>query len=374
MPEKETENVICQDGVLDANASGGAKDMGELESGHTQGERGGEEEAAIYSAFKPGTKIFILVMATFSSLFSPMSTTVYLPALTPISADLKVSTNLINLTLTTYMVFQALSPTFFGDFADTSGRRPAYITTFAVYLAANIGLALQNSYPALLVLRCLQSAGSSATIAITMGVMADIATVSERGRYVGMVLTGTLVGPAIGPVLGGVLVQYLGWRSTFWFLAIGAGVFLVPYVLFVPETCRNVVGDGSVQPPWWWSRTLMDIWKGKKARPSKVEWEASLADQGIKRRTSSFPNPLQCARLALEKDIGLILGVTAVLYGAFYIMLASVPSLFKEIYGFNEFQVGLCYLYVNSVVGHGFSWDRSILFANGFKGQAQLGG
>lgn len=112
----------------------------------------------------------------------------------------------------------------------------------------------------------------------------------------------------------------------------------------------------------------MDIWKGKKAQPSKVEWEASLADQGIKRRASSFPNPLQCAKLALEKDIGLILGVTAVLYGTFYIMLASVPSLFKEIYGFNEFQVGLCYLYVNLVVGRGGSCGIEVLllymFAN----------
>lgn len=341
MPEKEADKIARRDGV-EAQVNPENKNMEEVEKGHTRG-----EEEAIYSAFKPGTKVFILAMATFSSLFSPLSTTVYLPALTPLSTDLMVSTNLINLTLTTYMVFQALSPTFFGDFADTSGRRPAYITTFAVYLAANIGLALQNSYTALLVLRCLQSAGSSATIAITMGVMADIAAVSERGKYVGMVLTGTLAGPALGPVLGGVLVHHLGWRSTFWFLVIGAGVFLLPYMLFVPETCRNVVGDGSVQPPWWWSRTLMDIWKGKKAHVSRAEWKASLAEQGIKRRKSNFPNPLQCARLALERDIGLILGVTAVLYGTFYVMLGSVPSIFKEIYGFDEFQVGLCFLYVN---------------------------
>ncbi|KAM5453544.1 hypothetical protein MaudCBS49596_002747 [Microsporum audouinii] len=304
-------------------------------------------EGAIYSSFSKRTKVFILMMATFSSVFSPLSTTIYLPALTPLADDLGVSNTLINLTLTTYMIFQALSPTFFGDFADTSGRRPAYITTFGVYLAANIGLALQNSYPALLVLRCLQSTGSSATIAITMGVMADIATVSERGRYVGMVLTGTLAGPALGPVLGGVLVQFLGWRSTFWFLVIGAGLFLVPYALFVPETCRNVVGDGSAKPPWWWSRTLVDVWKGRKGYQSEAEWEASLADQGIRRRKSNFPNPLQCAKLAMEKDIGLILGVTAILYGVFYIMMGSVPSLFKEIYGFNEFQIGLCYLYVH---------------------------
>ncbi|KAF3479727.1 uncharacterized protein GIQ15_06703 [Arthroderma uncinatum] len=331
------------DVAVDRVATDISNDITAEDGGSTQDVEARAEEA-VYSSFSKSTKIFILMMATFSSLFSPVSTTIYLPALTPLSADLKVSNTLINLTLTTYMIFQAISPSFFGDFADTSGRRPAYITTFGVYLAANIGLALQHSYAALLVLRCLQSAGSSATIAITMGVMADIATVSERGRYVGMVLTGTLAGPALGPVLGGVLVQFLGWRSTFWFLVIGAGVFLVPYTLFVPETCRNVVGDGSVKPPWWWSRTLIDVWKGGKGHRSEAEWEAALARQGVKRRPARFPNPLQCAKLVLEKDIGLLLFVTAVLYGVYYVMLTSVPSLYKEIYGFNEFQVGLCFL------------------------------
>ena len=45
-------------------------------------------------------------------------------------------------------------------FSDSAGRRPAYIFCYTVYLAANIGLALQRDYAALLVLRCLQSAGS----------------------------------------------------------------------------------------------------------------------------------------------------------------------------------------------------------------------
>lgn len=68
-----------------------------------------------------------------------------------------------------------------------SGRRPAYAIGFVIYMGANIGLALQNSYVALFVLRCVQSSGSSATIALGNGVVADIATSAERGTWMGYV-------------------------------------------------------------------------------------------------------------------------------------------------------------------------------------------
>jgi len=55
---------------------------------------------------------------------------------------------------------------------------------FIVYIAANLGLALQNSYAALLLLRMLQSAGSSGTIALANGLVGDTVTSAERGTYV----------------------------------------------------------------------------------------------------------------------------------------------------------------------------------------------
>ena len=134
----------------------------------------------LYTVFPRSTKIFILVMATLGGFFSPFSTSVYFPALTPLAEHFNVSTNLINLTITTYMIFQGVAPMMYADFADQAGRRPAFFATFVVYMFANIGLAVQDSYAALLVLRCLQSAGSSGTIALTRGVLADIASPAER--------------------------------------------------------------------------------------------------------------------------------------------------------------------------------------------------
>lgn len=92
---------------------------------------------------------------------------------------------------------------FIGDLADKAGRRPAYTVCFVIYLGANIGLALQDNYAALFVLRCMQSAGSSTTIALSSGIVADISTASERGSYMGYVNAGSLLGPAIGECIGG---------------------------------------------------------------------------------------------------------------------------------------------------------------------------
>ncbi|KKY14576.1 putative major facilitator superfamily [Phaeomoniella chlamydospora] len=111
----------------------------------------------------------------------------------------------MNLTLTTYMIFQGLAPSLMGDLADTAGRRPAYLLCLIIYIAACIGLALQNSYAALLVLRCLQSAGSSATLALASGIVGDISTAAERGTYQGIATIG--VGGTFS-LLVGILVAF----------------------------------------------------------------------------------------------------------------------------------------------------------------------
>ncbi len=94
-------------------------------------------------------------------MFSPLSSFIYYPARNALSDDLQVSLNKIDLTFTSYMVVSGVIPTLVGGMADKLGRRPVYLVIFMIYVVANVGLAFQKSYPALLVLRMVQSAGSS---------------------------------------------------------------------------------------------------------------------------------------------------------------------------------------------------------------------
>ena len=289
-----------------------------------------------YTVFSTPTRRFIIAMVTISAVFSPMTANIYFPALSPIAADLDVSIGLINLTLTTYMVMQAIAPPLVGDLGDTAGRRPAFIICISIYVIANLCLALQHNYAALLVLRVLQSAGSSGTLALCFAVIADISVSAERGKYMGILGAGINVGPALSPVLGGILTEYLGWRSIFWFCLILSGAWLIPFVLAVPETGRNVVGNGSI-PATGWNMTLIDYLRSRRQPRHKRQ----PAREGRKFR---FPNPFNALRVACEKDLAMLYFYGTLMYLVFILICATISTEFTEVYHYNDLQIGLCFL------------------------------
>jgi hypothetical protein len=67
------------------------------------------ETEEVYSIFSLNEKRFVVLLASVAALFSPLSATVYFPALNTLANDLDVSDTLINLTITTYMVSIAVS-------------------------------------------------------------------------------------------------------------------------------------------------------------------------------------------------------------------------------------------------------------------------
>lgn len=145
---------------------------------------------ATYSTFTNSQKRLIVFLTAFTSLFSPLSSIIYYPVLTFIAQDLNVSLEMMNLTITSYLVISGIAPALLGDLANTLGRRSIYIGMMMVYVAANIALASQHSYIAWVILRMVQSFGGSATIAIAYGIVGDIASPVERGSYIGFVFCG----------------------------------------------------------------------------------------------------------------------------------------------------------------------------------------
>ena len=169
----------------------------------------------VYSVFSVRAKRGMILMATVAAFFSPFTANIYFPALNQLASQLHVTSNQIAFTITSYLIMQGLAPTFVGDFADSVGRRPAYLFCFILYIAASIGCALSPNFAALLVLRMLQSSGSSGTMSLASGVAADISVSSERGTYMGWAMSGTMTAPALGPIVGGLLANFLGWRAIF---------------------------------------------------------------------------------------------------------------------------------------------------------------
>ncbi|KAF9240540.1 hypothetical protein DTO013E5_5608 [Penicillium roqueforti] len=267
-----------------------------------------------YSVFTPTQKRLIILTAALASSFSPLSANIYYPALNSIAKDLGVSPSRINLTITTYM------------FEDMPGP------------LSNVNRVICRPswpFPALLALRAVQSCGSSGTVALASAVAADIITSAERGMYMGFTSLGNILAPSIGPILGGVLSKYLGWEAIFWFLAIAAGTFFVPLLLFFPETCRGIVGNGS-SPAVGWNRTMWSyFWTTSEMTPPALS---------VPRRRLNVPNPYSTLRLLFHRPVGLVLLANGVVFSSYYAVTAGIPALFHRIYDLDDLGIGLCFI------------------------------
>ncbi|KAK8034306.1 hypothetical protein PG993_009301 [Apiospora rasikravindrae] len=321
----------------------------------------------VYSHFSNRRRRYLVFLLGYVTLASSLTATIYFPLIELLSAQYATSVQGINLTITLYVVFQAVSPALFAPLSDSFGRRPVLLATFAVYCAAGLGLALNRaSYAALLVLRGLQSLGGSAVLSLAYGVVADVVASAERGRMLGPLMAATNLGPCMGPLLGGVIA----WETRrpdwcFWTLVVFGGTAFLLIGWTLPETNRAIVGNGRVaaQGVWrtWWD-ALLWLRRGKGRAYNKEQKMGDDAPEGnFPRGLNSvnltsrgmmangrgkfiIPNPLGPLRIVFYKDTSLTLWTAAVVYSVWYCIQTSIPVIYGPIYHFNNLQVGLSYL------------------------------
>ncbi|KIW88779.1 uncharacterized protein Z519_10826 [Cladophialophora bantiana CBS 173.52] len=176
-----------------------------------------------------------------------------------------------------------------------------------------------NHYELLLGLRAIQSLSASAAYAISFGVVADVCVPSERGRMLGPVSIALNLGACIGPVLG------------------------------------NGKKRASLQK---WERTWLRIvmWLTTFDLPGKPGRRAPGTDQGLseggleKEETSASPkllsrlqvgNPLTCLGIIFHLDTFFVLWMHGSFYTVDFSLVAALPDIYKQIYHFNELQIGL---------------------------------
>ncbi|KAG8992036.1 hypothetical protein FRB94_012033 [Tulasnella sp. JGI-2019a] len=297
-----------------------------------------------YSSFSTATRWLIVCLGGIAAIFSPISSNIFVPAIPTLARDFNESNEKISLAVTVYLIFQAITPSFFGSMSDSFGRRPVYIGTMVVYMGANIGLACcpTDAYWLLLVLRGLQATGGSAVISIGAGAVADVAEPRERGKFMSIFQCGAMIGPAFGPLLGGVFASTLGWRAIFWFLTISTGVVLVPLILFFPETLRSLVGDGSIPPPTLNSSPVMLVKKRRMAREAKARGDR--AEEKLERSPRKKYQPLSAFMILFTPEIIMIFIFVSLLYLEFYCVLTVYSTALTDKYKLSELQIGLCYL------------------------------
>ncbi|KAI7859961.1 major facilitator superfamily domain-containing protein [Circinella umbellata] len=188
-----------------------------------------------YSMLKKST---ILLVVAIAGTMSPVATTIYYPALVDMQQGLNATDTSINASLSVFTFVTALFPLPWAVLGDRFGRRPIYLLSFFISVVGSICCAVSVNIGMFIAFRAISAIGSSSVMSMGAGTISDIFEPHQRGRAFAYYTSGPLLGPAIAPIIGGYLNQELGWRSTFWFLAIFALCIWLGILLILPETWR----------------------------------------------------------------------------------------------------------------------------------------
>ncbi|KAH6842229.1 major facilitator superfamily domain-containing protein [Chaetomium sp. MPI-CAGE-AT-0009] len=297
-----------------------------------------DESTEPYSAFLPWQQNTIIGLAALGGWFSSISRFIYFPAIPFLASDLHVSVQQVNLTVTSYLIMSGIFPSVMGDAADRFGRRPVFLVALAIYLGANIGLALQSYFVLRFFLRMLQSAGISGTFSIAYGVLGDLFTPAERGGYSGIISFFLNTPPSLGPVISGLLLLRWTWRSIFWLLTVASALCLIMMILFLPETARNIVANGS-RPAKGIDKPLVPLIAPKVARVAE-----SISSVPTREGHRKIPNPLAALKLLRIPGTTIILVAYGINYTVYCCLQASLSTLFVGIYGVSGLVAGLVYI------------------------------
>lgn len=247
-------------------------------------------------------------------------------------------------------------PLLLAPLSEIYGRRIVLSVANWFFAVWQIGCALAPNMASLIVFRLLAGIGGSACITLGAGVIADLFPVEKRGTATSIWGVGPLLGPVVGPIAGGFLGEAVSWRWIFWVILIAGGVTQAAIEVLNRETYASVLIRWKTQRL---SRELgrtdlrsaYELDREESTPPGQVLWH------GLKRPMMLlFKSPI----------VFLLSTYMALVYGLLYLFFTTIPSVFRQRYGFSAGLAGLAYLGIGIgfMVGLGtvaFTSDRLVV-------------
>lgn len=150
--------------------------------------------------------------------------------------ELGVDETAIGIAIAVYSLFQFFFNPLFGTLSDRYGRRPIIIISLLLNAAGYLIFAFTDSYLLLLLSRIIAGIGGS-SIGVAQAYIADVTTIENRAKGMGIIGAAFGLGFVFGPLIGGILSGY-GYMVTglasagFSILAFLSTLFLLPETNF----------------------------------------------------------------------------------------------------------------------------------------------
>jgi DHA1 family bicyclomycin/chloramphenicol resistance-like MFS transporter len=191
--------------------------------------------------------LFIWTITVMSSV-GLFATDIYLPALPEMAEFFSCTQVEIQTSFTVFLLGLATCQLLAGFLSDRFGRKRIAMIGLSVFTLACILCALSNSLTEFLFLRLLQAMGGGVGSVVCRAIVASRFDRQETIRIFSTIFPVIGLSGAIAPFVGGFLTHYLGWQSTFYFMACFGILALVLVHFFLtdvlseqkkPETAGN---------------------------------------------------------------------------------------------------------------------------------------
>lgn len=176
--------------------------------------------------------VYVLAVGTFLMLTTEFVVAGILP---DVARDLKVSLAQAGSLITVFAVGMIVGAPLMMMLTVRLSKRLTLILALGVFAAGHVYVALAGDFTQIMIARFITALATGAFWAVASVVATRAAGPSLGSRAVGIVGAGGSLATVLGVPLGAYVAQLVGWRGTFWALAISAALVTVLITRFVPR-------------------------------------------------------------------------------------------------------------------------------------------
>ncbi|WFD41448.1 hypothetical protein MPSI1_000075 [Malassezia psittaci] len=271
-------------------------------------------------------KMRVLVMYAMFSGIGPWASSMASPAVSSIESDLHFKSSIESqLIIAIFVLALVFGPLVSAPVSETIGRRKVVLYCNPIFIVFNIGCAVAKTDAQMIVLRFFAGVFSGSMIPMGGGCISDLFEADQRGMAMAMYSVVPVFGPCIGPVVAGWIIQGWGadrWRWIFWTWTMVAGVAQVIGMLFTRETYAP----------------LLLRHKAKKLRKeNNDERYHSIFEKVNENWQQKLERVLLRPVVFLTTELVVLLPAIyqSIMYGCFYLLIASLPRVFEGKYHFS---------------------------------------
>lgn len=180
----------------------------------------------------------IFILALLSSI-APLSTDMYLPALSLVQNHFNSSSFLVQLSIASFFVAFALGQLIYGPISDAIGRKKPIIFGMGLFIVASFFCFMVENIYVFIFLRFLQALGGCAGVVMSRAIVNDSFKINEAAGVFALMMVVSSLAPMISPSIGGLLLRFFHWHSIFVTLFC-LGIFLIVFsALFLKESNKS---------------------------------------------------------------------------------------------------------------------------------------